>query len=197
MRALLWGMGILAAMEACAFLLVSLLSVCKRKAEKSDCVIVPGARVMPDGTLSTALRFRADGCVKAVKEGLSDRVVVCGARGADEPCTEAEAIKEYLVLSGIPEKSIFTDANSFSTIENIRNAACIMRENGLHTALIVTSDYHLSRCLFLARLFGIRASGIPVCGGRRKKTRLMGRVRETVSWQLLLFRLVFHSSSIK
>lgn len=197
MHMLLWFLGISAGLEACAFLCVCLSARKQYSPRKSDAVIVPGARVMPDGSPSTALTLRLHGAFAMYRKGLAGRIIVCGAKGADEPVRECEVMKRVLVEAGVPADSISEDGESASTIENFRNAARIMRENGLDSCIVVTSDYHLARCLFLAERFGLRASGMRVPGGMRKKTRLMGRMRETISWQLLILKLIFRPSSIK
>ena len=61
-----------------------------------DAIIVLGAQVKPDRTLSVQLTWRMDAAAEAYKKK-NVPIVVCGARGPDEPCTEAEAMKEYLL----------------------------------------------------------------------------------------------------
>lgn len=182
------------AIEACVFLFVCVSAVKKRSVRPCDAIIVPGCRVLENGQPSTALLYRLQAAYDAWQRGIAPSVIVCGARGSDEPMPEGEAMKKWLVQKGVPEKRVFADVRSRNTIENMKYAAQIMKENGFRTAAVATSDYHLARTLFLARKRGIEASGIPVPGGRRVCTRLTGRVRETISLTLLFFRMIFRPS---
>ena len=90
-----------------------------------DAIIVLGAQVKKDGTPNVQLSWRLDAaydayCRKAVP------VVVCGAQGRDEPVTEAEAMKQYLMDKGIPETDILTDPESFNTNQNLKNASALL-----------------------------------------------------------------------
>ena len=107
--------------------------------KKCDVIIVLGARVRPDGTLSNSLEYRMQTALAAYEAGYADRFIVCGARGGDEPCTEASAMKAYLTARGVPEASVFMDDQSFNTRQNIDHAKAIMDEQGFSTAIVVTN----------------------------------------------------------
>ena len=154
----------------------------EREVSSSDCIIVLGARVRPDGTLSDSLRYRCESALAAWKEGLAPFLIVCGAQGADEPVAEAEAMRAWLVQHGVPEKSVVLEADSYNTEQNLQNAAALMRERGWESAVVVTSDYHLERALWLARDAGIRAGGIAAESPHPIGVWLKNRVREACSW---------------
>ena len=121
-----------------------------------DAIIVLGAQVKPDRTLSVQLTWRMDAAAEAYKKK-NVPIVVCGARGPDEPCTEAEAMKEYLLEKGIPEDIILTDPRSFNTNENLENAQELLKGfQNINRVLIVTSDYHVPRSLPLRRILDLR-----------------------------------------
>ena len=104
-----------------------------------DAIIVLGAQVKPDRTLSVQLTWRMDAAAEAYKKK-NVPIVVCGARGPDEPCTEAEAMKEYLLEKGIPEDVILTDPRSFNTNENLENAQELLKGfQNINRVLIVTT----------------------------------------------------------
>ncbi len=125
-----------------------------------DAIIVLGAQVKEDGTPSIQLGLRLDAAEEAWEKHPVP-VVVCGARGSNEPMPEAEAMKRELVARGVPEDSILTDPDSFNTRENLRNAKELLRgmEN-IGTVLIVSSDYHVPRAMALARDQGFDAVGL-------------------------------------
>lgn len=125
-----------------------------------DAIIVLGAQVKPDGTPSVQLEWRLDAASDAYAQKAVP-VIVCGAQGRDEPMTEAEAMKQYLVGKGVPEKDILTDPDSVNTNQNLKNAAALLETlPGISKVLIVTSDYHVPRALALAKDMGFEACGM-------------------------------------
>ncbi|MDO4548516.1 MAG: YdcF family protein [Clostridia bacterium] len=148
----------------------------------ADVIIVLGARVMPDGELSTTLEYRIRSAYEAYEKGLAGAFIVTGAQGADEPVTEARAMADYLLSRGVDEANIYMDDKSTDTIENMSNAKAIMEENGFEDALIVTSDYHMTRAVWLTRQVGIDATGYPAPGPDLLHNRIIARLRESLAW---------------
>lgn len=193
---LLW----MAACAACAFGL-TLLAVClcahrKRRAQTADCVIVLGARVRPDGSLSRTLRHRCEAAEEVWRRGDAARVIVCGGQGRDEPCSEASAMAAHLLGAGVPESAIFREDQSTNTQENLRFAREIMLRQGFSRAALVTSDYHLTRALWIARDQGVRACGVAAKGSDQPMHILKSRIQETMSWWLYLFRKINNKGGI-
>lgn len=145
-----------------------------------DAIIVLGAQVRPDGTPSVQLTWRMDAAIKAYEKKRVP-IVVCGARGADEPMTEAAAMKLYLTEKGIPEEDILTDHESFNTRQNLKNAAKLLEkypEAGM--ILIVTSDYHVPRAFALAKDLGYEATGLgSPC---KPEYWIKNHAREALAW---------------
>ena len=186
--------GILALLIVCAVAgagLFAAVCVCARKsrnAVKSDCVIVLGARVWPDGRMSKSLLYRCESALEAWRSGLAQNIIVCGAQGDDEPAAEADVMAAWFVKSGVPEESVWKDAASVNTQENLENAAEIMAERGWKTAIIATNDYHVQRALWIARDVGIDACAVAARSPGSAKAWLLSRVREPVSWVLYWLR---------
>ena len=125
-----------------------------------DAVIVLGAQVLSSGEPNTQLKWRLDAAAEAWRIH-EVPIVVCGAQGADEPVTEAEAMRRYLTGIGIPEDMILEDPDSFNTNQNLRNASEILKTMpGVRKVLIVTSDYHVPRAMSLAGDMGFEACGL-------------------------------------
>ena len=145
-----------------------------------DAIIVLGAQVKADGTLSVQLTWRMDAAIEAY-EKKNVPVVVCGAQGPDEPCPEAEAMREYLIGKGIPEELILADPDSFNTNENLENAKRLLDGfPGVKRVLIVTSDYHVPRSLAIAQDLGFEAEGL---GAKCLPERwLKNHAREALAW---------------
>lgn len=184
-------MALLGVAMACVFAAVCTCAGVRRKARASDCLIVLGAKVRPDGRMSNTLRYRCERALKAWEEGVAWNVIVCGGRGKEEPEAESGAMRAWLVRHGVPEERIKEDAQSSDTRSNLLNARKIMAEHGWRTAAVVTSDYHVQRALWLARDMGMKACGIAARSPRSIKSWTMARLRETASWALYGLRRIF------
>ena len=89
-------------------------------------------------------------------------MVVCGAKGKDEPEAEAYTMKRYLEDKGIPGEKILTDPDSFNTEQNLQNAKKLLDAypEEIRKVIIVSSDYHVPRAMALAEDLGLNASGV-------------------------------------
>lgn len=146
--------------------------------EPYEAIVVLGAQVRQDGSLSLQLTWRLDAALEAWRHRQVP-IVVCGAQGSNEPCTEARAMRDYLVSKGVPEEQIRMDEASFNTRENLANAAALLPE-APQLIMVVTSDYHLPRALALARDLGWNAIGQ---GGRTlPEYWVKNYSRETLAW---------------
>ena len=164
----------------------------QREVQVSDCIIVLGARVWKDGKPSDALTYRLDSAIEAYEKGLANHIIVCGAQGSNEPATEASVMKKVLLDAGIPEEAVFTEENSFNTEQNLENAKGIMDENGFKSAIIITSDYHVERALWLAKDAGIETAwGLHAASPRPFFTIWRLRTREAASWVVYCLRKLF------
>lgn len=154
-----------------------------------DVIIVLGAQVQATGEPSVQLRWRLD---KAVEMYFASPcpVIVCGAQGKDEPRPEAEVMRDLLIADGIPAERIYSDPLSRDTYQNIRNAKAIMETLGLATPLIITSDYHLSRSMDIARAEGLNAQGAASPTKQELNFWLKNHCREALSF--VKFWLIYY-----
>lgn len=155
-----------------------------RKCDRADCLIVLGAKLHPDGRMSKSMQYRCDAALQAWRGGVAKTIIVCGGKVKDAPRSEASAMADYLAERGVPRSAILLEDKSVNTYENLRNTRWIMGEKGLECAALVTSDYHLERALWLARVAGIDVSGIPAASSMKPAHFLKARTRESVSWIL-------------
>ena len=160
----LMKLGLVCALLGVMFYLGVVAMVCYREKNippvgEYDAIIVLGAQVKPDGTLSLQLQWRVDAAAKAWQERQS-LIVVCGAQGANEPTTEASAMRAELIKQGVDEADILMDEESFNTRQNIANAVKLLEGRDVDHVLVVTSDYHLPRAMAIAEDAGLDASGV-------------------------------------
>ena len=170
------------------FCLVCWRATVPRTPADADCLIVLGAQVYMDGRMSLVLRARVDAALEAWRAGRAPAIIVCGAKGGDEPCSEAAAMADYLRDQGVPDDCVLRDEASFNTQANLANAAALMRERGWTRAIVCTSDYHLERALWIARDTGLEATGIAAPTPHTLRAFWWGRMRETISWALYFLR---------
>ena len=118
-------------------------------AEKADVVIVLGAAVRK-GEASPAFAGRIRHGIELWKRGLAAKIIFTGGLGHDGLIPEAEVARSIAEDAGIPKGDIFTETVSTNTWENFTEAARLMKENGLHRAIIVSDPYHLHRAGIMA-----------------------------------------------
>ena len=99
-----------------------------------------------NGSMVPELIGRCDAAAAAAR-AFPDSILICtgGATGSGNPegYTEAGRMKSYLVnRCGIDPGRILTDPKAMTTTDNAVNALRIMREEGVESFTIVTSDYH-------------------------------------------------------
>ncbi len=149
------------------------------KAEgESQAIVVLGAQVKEDGSLSVQLEWRLKKALEAYKEK-PRYIVVTGGQGKDEPVPEAQAMHDWLVAQGVPSEHIFQEKNSMSTKENIKNTLAMLPPDT--NIAIVTSDYHLPRAMRIAKDFGVEhVEGIP--SPIKSEYWFKNHAREALAW---------------
>ena len=154
----------------------------------SDVIIVLGAQVKADGTPSVALERRLTAALESYKED-PQLIIVCGAKGANEPRAEGDVMRDWLLERGVSPQDVEAETKSFNTRENLQNAREIMQARALSQALVVTSDYHVARALELCRQAGIAATG----KGSPSKPEyfIKNHFREGLSWVKLAAETLF------
>lgn len=135
-----------------SFASVPVISGCfEEPSESPDYIIVLGAKA--DGrNPSLILKSRLDKAEEIYENNKKAKIVVTGGQGADEIITEAECMKDYLMISGIPEDAIIYENKAESTQENMEFSAKLIDENA--DSVIVTSEFHVRRALKIAENCG-------------------------------------------
>lgn len=123
-----------------------------------DYIIVLGAQVREDGP-SAILKYRLDCAVKYLQESPETVCIVSGGQGYNEPFSEAEGMREYLVSRGISKERIIKEDQSKTTEENIINSMEYIE--GAASVGVITNDFHVFRAMQIADDLGLEdASGI-------------------------------------
>ncbi|WXJ81345.1 hypothetical protein MHLNE_06960 [Moorella humiferrea] len=96
--------------------------------------------------------------VKLYQEGLAPRLLMTGGP-VEWNVAAADIMAEQAKFLGVPEKDIVLEKRATSTYENALYSLGILKKNGWHSAIVVTSPYHLRRTR-LAFNNAFRGSGI-------------------------------------
>lgn len=130
---------------------------CVNDSKGYDAIIVLGAGIRPDGSLTPMLKERLDMGIKLYRQGAADSIIVSGDHGR-ERYDEVNAMKDYTIENGIPSEHVFMDHAGFSTYETMYRARDIFQ---VKTAVVVTQKYHMYRSLYIAEKLGLDATGVP------------------------------------
>ena len=127
-----------------------------------DHIIIHGCGLLQGYRVSRLLGNRIDRAIEVFHKGNDRAVIICsGGKGSDESISEAEAIAGYLRDKGIPEDRIILEDRSTSTEENlIFSNEIIQRSGGSGRIALVSSNYHIYRCVLLAHRLGMHCVGI-------------------------------------
>jgi vancomycin permeability regulator SanA len=86
---------------------------------------------------------------------------------------EPLAMRRWLLERGVPAEKITSDNGGARTYDSLKRARMVF---GLDNLVVVTSEMHMVRTLFLARHFGIEAEGVP------SDVRSIGKISQARYW---------------
>lgn len=143
--------------------------VCGTKAARNkpsydqDYIVILGCMIKEDGTLYPLLRGRVDRAIQFYKNQLQATgkkaiFVPSGGKGEDEPISEAEAMKRYLLEQGIEENQILIEDQSKNTIQNMRFSKKLIGEE--KKVVFSTTNFHVFRSGIIANAEEFYAEGI-------------------------------------
>ena len=135
-----------------------------------DYIIVHGCGPIRGDKISKTLKSRLDKAIKVYHKG-GDRayLVLSGGREAEGRVSEAEAMRRYLVKREIPEEKMILEDQSRNTRQNLRFSKKLIDERpGSKKLALISSNYHIFRCMGIAKTLGIKCRGI---GAKVRKRR--------------------------
>jgi len=121
--------------------LIAQFLVVNESPRKSDIIIIPSGTADAD-----RIRYGAE----LYKKGFAPKVLLSGSSYLWNE-TGVDLMKLYAVSLGIPEKDIWVDHDSGSTVENAHFAKEIAKKNNCRSVLITTSPTHSRRIKMVFR----------------------------------------------
>lgn len=152
----------------------------------ADCIVVFGASIYADGSLSPILENRVDAGIELYERGAAPVIIMSGD-GRDPFYDEPAAMKAYAVSQGVPPEAVYCDPGGYHTYETLWRASNVY---GARSIIAVTQRYHLSRCVFDARGVGMDAVGVVSDSGVYDE-QLWYDFRESVSRVVDFFTVAF------
>ena len=114
-------------------------------------MVILGCQVKPWGP-SILLQDRLDKALSYLEEHPDLTIVVSGGQGPDEHISEAQCMYDYLTDHGVDGEQILMEDQSSNTVENLRNSAALLAEEGYDTSegvVVVSNGFHLTRVRML------------------------------------------------
>ncbi|NLF44874.1 MAG: DUF218 domain-containing protein [Syntrophomonadaceae bacterium] len=127
-----------------------------REVPGADAILILGAYVLPDGSLSLMLRDRVTTGYELYENSKAPKIIVSGDHGRQD-YDEVNTMKDFIKSKGVAGEDIFMDHAGFSTYESLYRARDIFQ---VKKVIIVTQRYHLLRAVFIARELGLEAYGV-------------------------------------
>lgn len=144
--------------------------------EPYDAVIILGARVYSDTTVSAVLRDRLLTGYEVYNRGYASKIIVSGDHG-QEGYDEVVAMKTFLMELGVPREDIFMDHAGFNTYDSMYRARDIFQ---VERAVVVTQEFHIFRSVYLGSQLGMEVVGI-TSDLDNYAGRVYNEVRETLA----------------
>ncbi|MEO5635313.1 MAG: ElyC/SanA/YdcF family protein [Candidatus Paceibacterota bacterium] len=138
---------------------------------KAEAVLIPGAAIRSDRTLSQVFKARVDKAIELYEEGKVKKILVSGDNSTVWH-NEVNPVRDYLLKKNIPDQDIFLDHAGFDTYSSMYRARDIFH---VESIIIVSQPFHLPRAVFIARFLHIRAFGVPA---DEKQPILKNQIRE-------------------
>lgn len=90
-------------------------------------------------------KARTAEAIMLYKNGWAPKLIFSGAAQDKSGPSNAAAMKKQAITEGIPEEDILLEENAVNTEENAANTQALVRNNNLHSIIVVTSAYHQRR----------------------------------------------------
>jgi uncharacterized SAM-binding protein YcdF (DUF218 family) len=177
---------------AAAALRVPLVSV--SAPEPADAIVVLGAPLRADGSLTPQAEERVRAGIALYQRGIAPVLCLVGGHGPAAIAgtgAEAEGMARWVRAAGVPESAIRVDRESTCTQTNARRAAELLLPEGRRRVWLVTQPFHTRRALLYFRRAGFEPRAWHIADSieyRDARRALKWIGREYAAWGLALVR---------
>lgn len=121
-----------------------------------------------------------------VRAARTDHLLLLGGC-SNGHCSEAAAGQAWLLQNGLPEQTLVElEQDSADSLENLRHARTLLQakpeQDVLPPVALITSRYHLARCLLLARRLGFNSVPVAAEATLPFRPRYLGRLLMEASY---------------
>lgn len=95
-----------------------------------DAVVVLGAALMKDGTVTPLLANRVKRGIERWHQHPEAKLIMSGGQGSDELQPESHAMRAFALAQGVPEEAILVEDRSATTHENIAFSEALREKRG-------------------------------------------------------------------
>lgn len=147
-----------------AYILYSWMSQMIPLQKKIDYIIILGSGVRSE-EVPPLLKSRLDKGIEYYQKNPTAKFVVSGGQGADEPVSEAFAMRKYLQSQNIPNHQILFEDKSTTTYENMLFSKRIINEDWSDkemppSIIFSTNNYHVLRGSLYAQRVKLKAQRV-------------------------------------
>lgn len=146
------------------FYLVTFISIYRYAAvdetKKCDAAIVLGTAVWKDQP-SPVFEERIKHGIWLYKNNYVHQLIFTGGIGKDKAYAESAVAKAYAIKQGVPDSVIFTEDKSTLTQENLFYASAIVKQQHIHSVLIVSDPIHMKRAMRMTEDYPLNAYASP------------------------------------
>jgi uncharacterized SAM-binding protein YcdF (DUF218 family) len=154
----------------------------------SDAIVVLGS-AQYNGVPSSIFEARLEHAIALYEDGVAPVIVTVGGRADGDQFAEAEAGRDYLAGSGIPDDALLAVPEGVDTLESIRAVSAAFTDRGWSGAVLVSDPWHAMRAERMAEDAGLDAESSPTRQGpavQTRTTQFRYILRETAAY--LLYR---------
>jgi len=120
-------------------------------------VLVLGAGIYSDGEPTAVLEGRLRKALDLYRAGKVTWFLVSGDNRAAS-YNEPQAMRRWLLKQGVPPDLVIADYAGRRTYDSLKRATVVF---GLQRLVVVTSDFHMARAIYLGSSLGLDIYGVP------------------------------------
>ena len=129
------------------------------------------------GGVNSFYYHRIDAAVALYEAGKVDRFIISGAKKGPD-YDEPQAMREALVVRGVPDSILVLDGEGFHTIESIVRAKEVF---GVDTLTVISQEFHNRRSLYMAKRNDMDAIAYNAANSTILRWRIIMFLRERAS----------------